>query len=72
MVCTFCRSIYFNADGLCLYCGSQDVLRVYGWEPARIYDCEETQWGKIVDMSTTNSHLVGVNIAVLNSLSSLV
>lgn len=55
------RCIYFNPDGECLYSGSQDYLRIYGWEPARVHDSVEVKWGKVADISTTQTQLIGAS-----------
>ncbi|XP_013387061.1 katanin p80 WD40 repeat-containing subunit B1 isoform X1 [Lingula anatina] len=57
--CGGIRSISFHPDGLCLYAATQDVLKVYGWEPARCYDTVATGWGKVVDIATAQSQLIG-------------
>ncbi|XP_063229661.1 katanin p80 WD40 repeat-containing subunit B1 isoform X2 [Bacillus rossius redtenbacheri] len=54
------RAIHFSAGGECLFAGTQDALRVYGWEPARVLDAVQVGWGRVQDMATTASdQLVG-------------
>ena len=43
---------------MCLYSGSKDVLKVYGWEPIECYDTVPVAWGDVCDMSISNTQLV--------------
>ena len=52
------RCIAFHPDGMCLYSGSKDVLKVYGWEPIECYDTVPVAWGDVCDMSISNTQLV--------------
>lgn len=62
----FCRCIYFSQGGECLYAASQDVLKVYGWEPARTYDTISMGWGKIQDIATAQNQLIGASCYLTN------
>ncbi|KAJ8884260.1 hypothetical protein PR048_016117 [Dryococelus australis] len=62
------RSINFSTGGECLFAGMQDVLRVYGWEPARTLDVVHVGWGRIQDMATINTQLVGAAFFMTNVL----
>jgi len=53
-----CRCIFFHSEGLCLYSGMQDSLKVFGWEPARSYDTVAMGWGKVADISIAQNQLV--------------
>ncbi|XP_071526340.1 uncharacterized protein kat80 [Panulirus ornatus] len=53
------RTIAFHPDGDCLYAGSPDVLKVYGWEPARTFDTVAMGWGKIQDIAIAQNQLIG-------------
>uniref|UniRef100_A0A8C5WW63 Katanin p80 WD40 repeat-containing subunit B1 n=1 Tax=Laticauda laticaudata TaxID=8630 RepID=A0A8C5WW63_LATLA len=55
------RCVLFNPDGCCLYAGSQDALRVYGWEPERCFEVVLVNWGKVADLSICNNQLIGVS-----------
>lgn len=55
---TPCRCVLFNPDGCCLYAGTQDALRVYGWEPERCFEVVLVNWGKVADLSICNNQLV--------------
>ncbi|CAN2389308.1 Participates in a complex which severs microtubules in an ATP-dependent manner. May act to target the enzymatic subunit of this complex to sites of action such as the centrosome. Microtubule severing may promote rapid reorganization of cellular microtubule arrays and the release of microtubules from the centrosome following nucleation. Microtubule release from the mitotic spindle poles may allow depolymerization of the microtubule end proximal to the spindle pole [Pristimantis euphronides] len=55
------RSILFSGDGGCLFCGGQNSLRVYGWEPERCFDTVSVAWGKVSDLSVCNNQLIGVS-----------
>ncbi len=54
----FRRSIVFNPDGSCLYSGSENTLRVYGWEPDRCFDVVHVGWGKVSDLAISNNQMV--------------
>lgn len=58
ILCLFCRSILFNPDGGCLYSGSENTLRVYGWEPDRCFDVVHAGWGKVSDLAISNNQMV--------------
>jgi katanin p80 WD40 repeat-containing subunit B1 len=60
------RCIYFSQGGECLYAGSQDVLKMYGWEPARTYDTIHVGWGKIQDIATAQNQLIGASFHLTN------
>lgn len=53
-----CRSVLFNPDGSCLYSGSENTLRVYGWEPDRCFDVVHVGWGKVADLAISNNQMV--------------
>ncbi|CAG2120805.1 unnamed protein product, partial [Medioppia subpectinata] len=52
------RQIIFHSDGKAIFSGARDVLKVYGWEPARTYDTLIMGWGKISDLSVCDSQLI--------------
>ena len=52
------RCLYFSQGGECLFAGSQDVLRVHAWEPARTLDTIPTGWGKVQDIAVAQNQLV--------------
>lgn len=56
----FFRTIAFHPDGDCLYAGSPDILKVYGWEPARTFDTVAMGWGKIQDIAIAQNQLVSI------------
>ncbi|XP_076047816.1 katanin p80 WD40 repeat-containing subunit B1-like isoform X2 [Oratosquilla oratoria] len=53
------RTIAFHPDGDCVYAGSPDILKVYGWEPARTFDTVAMGWGKIQDIAIAQNQLIG-------------
>lgn len=55
------RSLHFSQGGECLFAGSQDILKVYCWEPARNLDTVSTGWGKIQDIAIAQSQLIGAS-----------
>lgn len=52
------RCLYFSQGGECLFVGSHDVLKVYGWEPGRTLDTIPTGWGKVQDIAVAQNQLV--------------
>ncbi|KAJ4445662.1 hypothetical protein ANN_12346 [Periplaneta americana] len=64
--CGAIRCIYFSPGGECLYAGSMDVLKVYGWEPARTYDTIPMGWGKVQDIATAQNQLIGASFHMAN------
>lgn len=52
------RCIYFNPEGECLFSGAQDLLKVYGWEPARTFDTLVMGWGKVTDIAASQNQLI--------------
>ncbi|XP_022241045.1 katanin p80 WD40 repeat-containing subunit B1-like isoform X2 [Limulus polyphemus] len=50
--------IYFSPDGECVFGGSQDVLKVYGWEPFRTFDTLVMGWGRVADISVSQNQLI--------------
>lgn len=55
------RCLHFNTDGKCLFGGCAEQLKVYGWEPARIFDTVTIGWGKVQDMASTQDQLIGAS-----------
>uniref|UniRef100_UPI00358F0A82 katanin p80 WD40 repeat-containing subunit B1 n=1 Tax=Myxine glutinosa TaxID=7769 RepID=UPI00358F0A82 len=55
------RSVLFGVDGSCLYSGSQDLLCVLGWEPARVLDLQPVEWGSPADLATLANQLIGAS-----------
>lgn len=55
------RCLQFSVDGQCLFGGCPEQLKVYGWEPARIFDTVTTGWGKVQDMAIARDQLIGAS-----------
>ena len=55
---SFCRCVYFNPDGSCLYSGVKDFLKVYSWEQALCCDSVPLAWGDVADITSAQSQLV--------------
>ncbi|XP_046842811.1 LOW QUALITY PROTEIN: katanin p80 WD40 repeat-containing subunit B1-like [Xenia sp. Carnegie-2017] len=55
------RSVLFHCDGHCLFSGSIDSLKLYGWEPVRCFDSCTVGWGKISDMVFASGKLVAAS-----------
>jgi len=62
----YSRSLHFSSGGECLFAGGTDILRVYGWEPARTIASILIPWGKIQDMVTTDTRLIGASYHLSN------
>ncbi|XP_011501573.1 PREDICTED: katanin p80 WD40 repeat-containing subunit B1 [Ceratosolen solmsi marchali] len=60
------RCIFFSHGGECLFAGCQDVLKVYGWEPARTFDSVPVGWGKIQDVAIAQNQLIGAGFHASN------
>ncbi|XP_065064227.1 katanin p80 WD40 repeat-containing subunit B1-like [Rhopilema esculentum] len=60
------RAISFHPEGHCLFSGSQDSLRVYGWEPKVCYDSFSLGWGKVSDMVFSSNQMIGASFAQTN------
>lgn len=58
--------IYFSPDGECLFSGGQDLLKVYGWEPTRVFDSVLMSWGKVADIATAQNQLIGASFMQTN------
>ena len=53
------RRILFHPSGDAVFSGSQDSLRVHGWEPPNQFDYLPISWGKVVDIQVSCDQLVG-------------
>ncbi|XP_015592392.1 katanin p80 WD40 repeat-containing subunit B1 isoform X2 [Cephus cinctus] len=60
------RCLYFSQGGECLFAGSTDVLKVYGWEPSRTLDTVPTGWGKVQDIAVAQNQLIGASFHIAN------
>ncbi|KAL0126718.1 hypothetical protein PUN28_005228 [Cardiocondyla obscurior] len=60
------RCLYFSQGGECLFAGSHDVLKVYGWEPGRTLDTIPTGWGKVQDIAVAQNQLIGASLHTAN------
>jgi len=60
-----CRTMTFHPDAVCLYCGGENQLKVYGWEPARCFDTLTTGWGRVSDIAVAQKQLVCVSSSVV-------
>ncbi|XP_074099975.1 katanin p80 isoform X1 [Cotesia typhae] len=55
------RCLHFSQGGECLFTGSQDLLKIHCWEPARTLDTVSTNWGKIQDIAIAQTQLIGAS-----------
>ncbi|XP_053594219.1 katanin p80 WD40 repeat-containing subunit B1 isoform X2 [Microplitis demolitor] len=55
------RCIHFSQGGECLFTGTQDLLKVHCWEPARTLDTVSTSWGKVQDIAIAQTQLIAAS-----------
>ncbi|TSM20265.1 Katanin p80 WD40 repeat-containing subunit B1 [Bagarius yarrelli] len=60
------RCLLFSLDGSCLYSGSDNTLRVYGWEPDCCFDIVPVGWSKVKDFAICSSQMIGVSCSQTN------
>ncbi|XP_046400090.1 katanin p80 WD40 repeat-containing subunit B1 isoform X2 [Ischnura elegans] len=60
------RCLSFSDEGLCLYCGSEDSLRVLGWEPAVTYHSLPIGWSQVWDIAIAQNQLIGASFHSTN------
>ncbi|XP_009778973.1 katanin p80 WD40 repeat-containing subunit B1 homolog KTN80.1-like isoform X1 [Nicotiana tabacum] len=53
------RSMTFHPDGRTLFCGLDDSLKVYSWEPVICHDSVEMGWSTLSDLCIHDGKLVG-------------
>ncbi|KAH0719609.1 hypothetical protein KY285_015640 [Solanum tuberosum] len=53
------RSITFHPEGRTLFCGLDDSLKVYSWEPVKCHDSVEMGWSTLSDLCIHDGKLVG-------------
>ncbi|KAK4421236.1 Katanin p80 WD40 repeat-containing subunit B1 [Sesamum alatum] len=52
------RSITFHPDGRSLFCGLDDSLKVYSWEPVICHDSVDMEWSTLSDLCIHNGKLL--------------
>ncbi|GLU23061.1 hypothetical protein SLE2022_390930 [Rubroshorea leprosula] len=53
------RKLTFHPDGRTLLCGSDDVLKVYSWEPVFCHDSVDIGWSTLGDLCIHEGKLLG-------------
>ncbi|XP_039070390.1 katanin p80 WD40 repeat-containing subunit B1 homolog KTN80.1-like [Hibiscus syriacus] len=53
------RSITFHTDGKTLFCGSDNDLKVYSWEPVVCHDSADIGWSTLGDLCINEGKLLG-------------
>ncbi|GER36479.1 katanin p80 WD40 repeat-containing subunit B1 homolog [Striga asiatica] len=53
------RSIAFHPDGRTLFCGLDDSLKVYSWEPVICHDSIDMGWSSLGDLCIHDGKLLG-------------
>ncbi|KAJ6728642.1 KATANIN P80 WD40 REPEAT-CONTAINING SUBUNIT B1-like protein [Salix koriyanagi] len=53
------RSITFHPDGRTLFCGLDDSLKVYSWEPVICHDAVDMGWSTLGDLCIHDGKLLG-------------
>ncbi|KAL0300729.1 UNVERIFIED_CONTAM: Katanin p80 WD40 repeat-containing subunit B1 [Sesamum radiatum] len=52
------RSMTFHPDGRSLFCGLDDFLKVYSWEPVICHDSVDMEWSTLSDLCIHNGKLL--------------
>lgn len=52
-------SITFHPDGRTLFCGLEDSLKIYSWEPVICHDALDIGWSKLSDLTIYEEKLLG-------------
>ncbi|KAL6845258.1 hypothetical protein ACP4OV_024753 [Aristida adscensionis] len=53
------RSMVFHPDGKTLFCGLDQSLKVFSWEPVRCHDLVDMGWNSLADLSIYEGKLLG-------------
>jgi len=53
------RSMVFHPDGKTLFCGLEQSLKVFSWEPVRCHDTVDMGWNNLADLSIYEGKLLG-------------
>ncbi|XP_037414354.1 katanin p80 WD40 repeat-containing subunit B1 homolog KTN80.1-like isoform X2 [Triticum dicoccoides] len=53
------RSMVFHPDGKTLFCGLEQSLKVFSWEPVRCHDAVDMRWNNLADLSIYEGKLLG-------------
>ncbi|XP_078436767.1 katanin p80 WD40 repeat-containing subunit B1 homolog KTN80.3-like [Wolffia australiana] len=53
------RSMAFHPDGKALFCGLDETLKVFSWEPVRCHDIVDMKWSILADLSVYEGKLLG-------------
>ncbi|CAA7394688.1 unnamed protein product [Spirodela intermedia] len=53
------RSTIFHPDGKALFCGLDETLKVFSWEPLRCHDAVDMRWSILGDLSIYEGKLLG-------------
>ncbi|KAE8798513.1 Katanin p80 WD40 repeat-containing subunit B1-like protein 1 [Hordeum vulgare] len=53
------RSMVFHPDGKTLFCGLDQSLKVFSWEPVRCHDAVDMRWNNLADLSIYEGKLLG-------------
>ncbi|XP_062223147.1 katanin p80 WD40 repeat-containing subunit B1 homolog KTN80.1-like isoform X2 [Phragmites australis] len=56
---TSVRSMVFHPDGKALFCGLDQSLKVFSWEPVRCHDDVDMGWSHLADLSIYEGKLLG-------------
>ncbi|KAJ0966002.1 hypothetical protein J5N97_027140 [Dioscorea zingiberensis] len=53
------RSMIFHPDGRTLFCGLDEALKVFSWEPIICHDAVEMEWSTLADLCIYEGKLLG-------------
>ncbi|KAI3988204.1 hypothetical protein MKX01_011993 [Papaver californicum] len=52
------RSMTFHPDGRTLFCGLDDKLKIFSWEPIKCHNVVDMEWSKLDDLSIHDGKLL--------------
>jgi katanin p80 WD40 repeat-containing subunit B1 len=62
----YVQNFAFSVDGSCLFGAYSDSLKVWGWEPPKVYDQININWKEVGDIYITDDQLVCCTINTSN------
>lgn len=60
------RKISFHPDGKSLLTSGRDMLKVFGWEPTKLHDSLDVNWGRLNDMCVLNEQVIAGTFSTTN------
>ncbi|KAJ3674934.1 hypothetical protein LUZ60_005550 [Juncus effusus] len=56
------RAMAFHPDGRTVFCGMDNALKVYSWEPVRCHDVVEIGWSNLADVTIYEGKLLAFSL----------
>ncbi|KAK3580317.1 hypothetical protein CHS0354_003552 [Potamilus streckersoni] len=66
MEATPTRCLYFHPDGMCIFGGSSNLMKVYGWEPVVCQDSVPIGWGEVAEIASGQNQIIGASFSQTN------